>query len=277
MQIRKVHEAEMLLAYVDETGDPGSPHRPNPGSADYTLGALLIDDTDWTYALNEAVRFRRYLRNEFGIPVRVEIKASHLVNNKGWFKGKHLSPNQRKYILREHLRLVGHMKAKAFAVHVDKRTLMDPSKPQSGSRDPEQRSWEGLFQRLAKTYEASPKDRPAAIHLSHDEGNNASVRKLARRARTYLTAGQVYGRNYVQLSSGWLIDDPVPRKSNESYFIQVADIVAWTASRTLITPGASGRRLMASWSDLGSGCYEVVNRWARKSDPDLPPGIVIIK
>lgn len=267
----------MLLAYVDESGDPGSPHRPNPGSTDYTLGVLLIDDTRWTHALNEAVSFRRYLRYQFAIPIRVEIKASHLVNNKGWFKGKHLSPNERKYILRQHLRLVSRMNAKAFAIHVDKRTLMDPSRHQSGLSDPEQRSWEALFQRLAKTYEVSPPDRPAAVHLSHDEGNNATVRKLARRARVYLTAGQAYGRTSIQLSSGWLIDDPVPRKSNESYFIQVADIVAWTASRTLIAPGASGRRLLAPWSELGVGCYDVVNRLARKSNDELPPGIVVIK
>lgn len=266
----------MLFAYVDETGDPGTPLGATPGSRDYTLGILLISDSNWSRALDAAVDFRRRLRSTFGIPMRAEIKAHYLVKNGGWFKGKGLSPKQRKYIFSQHLRLVEPMQADAFAVHVDKRTLMDPTVPQTGSRDPQERSWEALFQRLSLTYQRRSAT-PTPIHLSHDQGNDATIRLLARKARRYLMAGQAFSPSPVRLPSGWLIDDPVPRNSAESYFIQIADMVAWTASRTLISPGSSGRRVMPSWTSLGNGCYSVVNQLAVRRDPAVPPGIVIIK
>lgn len=266
----------MLFAYVDESGDPGSPFGPRPGSDAYSLGVVLIPAHEWTHALDTALRFRRWLRSTFGVPLRAEIKAHYLVKNRGWFKGKHLSTKQRKYILASHLRLAAAMNAHAFAVYLDKRTLMDPSIPRSGSRDPEEQAWLTLFQRLALTYQRA-NSTPTPIHLSHDEGSNSVVRYQARKARRFLTAGQAYGASQVRLPSGWLIDDPVPRNSTDSYFIQLADMVAWTAARTMVPPGASARRVFAHWSHLGAACYTVVNRFAVQRNPNAVPGIAVFK
>lgn len=266
----------MLFAYVDESGDPGSPFGPRPGSDAYTLGVVLIPADQWTHALDTALSFRRRLRSSFGIPLRAEIKAHYLVKNRGWFKGKRLSSKQRKHIITSHLRLTAAMNAHAFAVYLDKRALMDPKRFRIGVEGPEEQAWVTLFQRLALTYQRA-NSTPTPIHLSHDEGNNSIVRYQARKARRFLTAGQAFGASQVRLPSGWLIDDPVPRNSVDSYFIQLADIVAWTAARTMVPPGASGRRVFANWNHLGSACYTVVNRLAVQRNPKAVPGIAVVK
>lgn len=266
----------MRLAYIDETGDTGNPNVPG-ASRDYTLGVVLVDEKDWTAARDVFVAFRYDLRRTFGIPIRAEIKAHYLATNKGPFKSLRLSSDQRRDIFARHLKLVERLSAVAFAVHVDKMPVMNPT---AGCvpRAPDAEAWQATFQRFATTYRARHTDSDSyLIHLSHDEGNDANIRRHARRAGTHLTAGSLYGSGSRQLPSGWLIDDPVPRQSHESLFIQLADLVAWSASRTMRPPGASGRRVMPQWTDLGAACFAVVNQRKAQRDPSQVPGIVVIK
>lgn len=262
----------MLFVYADETGDPGTPFGQHPGSNDYTLGIVMVPEVAWTLALDELMALRRSLRQAFGLPLAAEVKATYLVNNGGWFKGRGLSLNQRRYIFARHLDVVSRFDGHAFAVSVDKRSLMAPS---LATVDPRAMAWETLFQRLAKTYQHYQKNAKTPMHLSHDQGEDAAIRKEARKARRYLTSGQAYGNPTVRLPTGWLIDDPVPRLSHESYLIQLADLIAWTASRTLHRPGRKAHKINPGWQRLGSAIFEPANRYAVGRVPGAIPGIVV--
>jgi hypothetical protein len=64
------------FAYVDESGDKGV-----AGSKSYTLGCLLVDAARWTEVFDQVLLYRRFLKKQFGIPVRSEIKANYLVTS----------------------------------------------------------------------------------------------------------------------------------------------------------------------------------------------------
>lgn len=78
----------MYFAYFDESGDAGWDSSP---SSAFTLAAVLVHERDWLSTLDELVGFRRYLRDNFGIAPRVELKANWLLHRKGPFKNSPLA------------------------------------------------------------------------------------------------------------------------------------------------------------------------------------------
>jgi hypothetical protein len=69
-----------------------------------------------------------------------------------------------------------------------------------------------------------------------------------------------------------LLDDPVPKRSSESYFIQLADLVAYAAYRKVFPPIARARPTVVPqtmWDELGPATLRAVNMYSGG-----PPGIV---
>jgi hypothetical protein len=238
------------LAYVDETGDTG-PLSKKGASACYGLGCVLIDINDWASTYDGLVGFRRVLRDQLGVNVRWEIKANYLIRNGGPLRKLGLTPQQRRWIYREHLRLLHPLGAEAFAIVVDK------EKADVSGDACFHMAWESLIQRLERTMNA----RKSSIMIIHDEGENDAIRKEARRARRFLTAGSRYGGGYMKMSFPQLIDDPVPRNSQNSYLLQMADLVAYSGWRAYMPP-SKGVALVAPrtmWNETGSARLTVVN------------------
>lgn len=252
----------MLLAYVDETGDTGPLTK--GGSLTYALGCVLLDADDWPASFDEMVSFRRRLREKFGVLLRHEIKANYLLRSGGDLRDLNLSPGQRSLIFRAHLRALAGVKARAFAVVVDKRP-----KDLSGLAVFDL-AWEGLLQRLERTsfYEK------CTFMIVHDEGENDRVRKAVRRARRHLTAGSKYTTGTLVNPARSIVDDPMPRQSQHSLFIQQADLVAYAAFRNIIAPGAGIAKVCPQdmWLELGSACHTAVNKLNGGT-----PGIVVRK
>ena len=249
----------MLLAYVDESGNTGLVQQ--GGSLTYTLGCLLLDADLWPTAFDELLAFRRRLRTSFSIPMRAEIKANYLLRNNGPLRSLGLGPGARHVIYRAHMRTIEQLPARAFAVVVDKRS--NPLPP-AGYFD---LAWEALLQRLERT---STKEK-ATFMILHDEGENDAVRRWVRQARRYLTAGSAYGTGSFQHAARLLVDDPVARRSEQSYFIQLADLVAYAAFRSVIPPGASVARVcpQGMWSEIGPATHTAVSGLRPRAEPGI--------
>jgi hypothetical protein len=261
----------VLLAYVDESGDPfGDPAQ--RGSAAYALGVVVVRDLEWADAFDALINMRRNLKATFGIPARAEVKAAYLVRNEGAMKGLGLSGSQRRYIYRRHFQVMERSSVRAFAIVVDKQRLTQAH----DLHRTRELVWNTLFQRLSLMHDRDDGSRLSPVLLVHDEGEELTIRKYARRARRYLTAGSAFGTGSIRLSERWLIDDPVSRQSDHSLFVQCADLVAYAATKRLFPGGARATRVCppSTWDALGSAIHRPVNALAISRGAAQTPGIV---
>jgi hypothetical protein len=195
--------------------------------------------------------------------MRAEIKAQYLLRGSGDLRTLSLAPGERYVIYRAHLRVLRSLPARAFAVVVDKRSQ---SLPPAGYFD---LAWEGLLQRLERTSHSEQ----CTFMVSHDEGEDDAIRRWVRRSRRHLTAGSAFGPGTLNNPARLLVDDPVSRRSTQSYFIQAADLVAYAAFRSVVPPGpplatVCPRRM---WEELGPATHRLVSGLK----PRAAPGIVL--
>jgi Protein of unknown function (DUF3800) len=241
------------LAYVDESGNVGL-----RGTRTFSLACVLMPAADWLETFDRMISFRRWLRAQFGVPVRAELKANHLLGNKGAFEVLALPEGMRHVIYRQTMRLHHKVGLRTFAVLIDKQKLSE----QRPAADPRDVAWEYLLQRLERASELPPLG-PTHIVLIHDAGEAEVARRLARKARRAGTAGSQFGTGFLRVPFGRLIDDPVPRDSRQSYFVQLADLAAYAAFRRY---NPSPPRLVPivpqrMWDELGPARYlEVTTR-----------------
>jgi hypothetical protein len=249
------------MAYVDESGNTGDVAR--DGSPTFALGCVLIDADRWPTAFDHFLEFRRRARSTFGIPMRAEVKAQYLLRNSGDLRSLGLAPGERHVIYRAHLRVLRNLPARAFAVVVDKRSRRLPP---AGYFD---LAWEGLLQRLERTSH----HEECTFMVSHDEGEDDAIRKWVRRSRRHLTAGSAFGPGTLSNPARFLVDDPISRKSTQSYFIQAADLVAYAAFRAVIPPGPATATVCPDrmWAELGPATHTAVSGLK----PRAAPGIVL--
>lgn len=250
----------MHFAYVDESGDTGA-----AGSRTYALGCVLVPGTAWPDTFDRVISFRRFLRRQFGVPVRAEIKANYLLRNGGPFRALGLSERARHAIYRQSIRLHPKLDLQTFAVVVNKATVAAkyPGRPADDV------AWEYLLQRLERF--TTKLDHWALV--VHDEGNAKAVRGLARKARRAGTAGSMLGTGVLNVPFTRLLDDPVSRDSSQSYFLQMADLTAYAAFRKLYPPPVRPVQIVPQrmWDQLGSAAYPEVNKYSGG-----PRGIVAV-
>jgi hypothetical protein len=255
----------MLLAYVDESGDDGQ----GKGSHTYALGCVMVEAGAWTSTFDQLIAYRRWVRDRFGIPVRAELKANYLLRNGGPFRDRPLSERGRFALYRSLLRLQPKLGLYTFAVVINKEKAADKF---SNARAASDVAWEYLLQRLERrAVKSNPK---LEIMVIHDEGDEVSVRKRARKARRAGTAGSAFGSGMLKRPFTRLIDDPVPRSSHQSYFLQLADLNAYAAFRRLYPPPARSVQIVPQtmWDELGSARFRPVRSLIRGGPVGIVPG-----
>lgn len=250
----------MRLAYVDESGDAGY-----NGSRSYTLGCVMIDATAWPDAFESIVQFRRFVRNRFGILVRAELKANFLLRGSGSLNGLGLGERIRHDIYRQHLRLAPKLGLDVFAVVICKDKILKQT------MNPRDLAWEYLIQRLERM--STKANEP--VMILHDEGDSSRIRTLVRKARKINMPGSAFGSGRLSNPARLIIDDPVPRDSKQSYFIQLADLSAFAAYRRLYPPPRNPSVCPSTmWDELGDARYAAANEIATGSGWTGHPGIV---
>ena len=147
------------------------------------------------------------------------------------------------------------MSSGAFAIVIHKEEIIKPT------IDVHDTAWEYLLQRL----DMRMRETGAPIILVHDNGStNQKITQLLRRFRRVSWGG---GQAH---ATPLLVEDPVPRDSQHSYFVQMADLVAYSATRKIM-PNKGKRAAICGpqmWDEVGSARVAAVNH--RRSD-----GIVV--
>ena len=242
----------MHIAYVDESGNVGPIKLHGKGGTHtFTLGCVLVPVANWPMIFDNMIQYRRFLKTEFKIPVRAEIKANHLLQNGGAFRDLGLSERARFRVYRGLMRLQPKLGVRAFAVVIEK------GKINKATLSPRDVAWEWLLQRL----ERLTTTENTSVVLMHDEGEGKIVRTLARKDRRIGSAGSAFGTGYLKVPCRNVVDDPVSRQSHESYFLQLADLVAYAAFRRIHPPPTKPVNIVPTgmWDELGAAIYTQAN------------------
>ena len=247
----------MLFAYIDESGDTGEVAR--GGSRTYALGCILVESARWVQTFDDILDFRRQLKTNYAIPIRAELKANYLLRNSGAIRNLNLAPGQRHAVWRGHLRFLQRADARAFAVVIDK---------QGKTNDIFAMAWETMLQRLERT--SNHDNTP--IMIIHDQGEDDRIRKVVRKSRRHLTAGSQFNGAGLRIPFRLLTEDPVSRNSAQSFFIQIADLVAYTGFRTFVPPPPNINTICPPtlWNELGTATHTAVNSYSGGT-----PGVVV--
>jgi len=207
----------MYIAYVDESGDDGH----NVAITRYfTLSGIIIADSNWRTFLEKVKAFRRELKRDFGLTLKADLRATDLWRRKGDLKRLKLRYADQVEIFRrtaEFLR--SSQEIVILNVSIDKGSPQLPSTAKISEI-----AWTMFFQR----YENWLMGKQELGIIVNDEGYDKMVRLLSRKMRVYNPIPSHFG-SYYKAPIVKIIEDPFLRNSQDSYFIQLADMSAYLA------------------------------------------------
>jgi hypothetical protein len=209
----------MYLAYFDESGDSGLTNSPTTW---FVLNALLVHETVWLTTLDSLIALRRSLRDRYGISPRSDLKGAHFRSGKGAFKDLNVSRRGRMGIYEEVLQFESQLDLKTFSIAIHKVSAA------ARGWDARYAAWTFALQRLHRFCVAQ--DDHAAMFP--DEGHGFFIRQRVRHMRRYNTIPRHFGPGSIDFKVERILEDPSDRRSQDSYFVQMADWNAYAAHRS---------------------------------------------
>lgn len=212
-------ESGVYICYFDESGDSGVK---NVYSRWFVLNCLAVHETDWLSTLNALVGLRKDLRNTYGILPSRELKGADFRNGRGAFAGLGLGRPARMDIYRQIMNYQSALSIRTFSVAVRKVGA------QERGWEPRYCAWTFAFQRL---HTMCSKDNDYCS-VYPDEGHGFFIRKRIRSMRRFHHVPKYYGPGNLPLPVDRILEDPNDRRSQDSYFIQMADLNAYASHRS---------------------------------------------
>ena len=206
----------MYLSYFDESGDDG-----NPGSSPlYVQTAVYVHHRDWNEAFEAIYGFRRQIKRDYGLPIRLEIHVKPFLLNKRPYLRLKIPEQTRVKIIDELCGFLATLPLKTLNVAIDKGKIMQP-----GRYDILERAMQYTIQRLEN--DLIKNDPSSSFLIITDEGRVGKMRRIARRVRrlNLIPSLRQPGTSY-NAKITKLIEDPLPKSSDQSYFIQASDFIA---------------------------------------------------
>ncbi|MGL4511528.1 MAG: DUF3800 domain-containing protein [Lacipirellulaceae bacterium] len=208
--------------YTDESGDTGMQGSP---VNHFILTGIVVHELRWRDALDQLVAFRRRMRALYGLKIREEIHASELISKPGPLA--RIKKSDRLAILRAFAKELGNLPDISII-----NVVMDKSKRQP-TFDVFANTWPVLIQRFENTMShrnfPGPRNADERGMILPDRTDDKKLTQLVRRMRAYNPiSNQVgFGLGSRDLKLKLIIEDPVFRDSQHSYFVQACDTCAY--------------------------------------------------
>lgn len=242
------------IAYYDESGDDGYPRFSSPV---FALAACYVHHLNWKGAFEAIHEFRRALRLQHGIPVKWEIHTKHLLLGKRPYRGLALTDATRVAIVEEFCDLIAQLDLKVVNVAIVKPRILFAGYPVLDT------AFKYSIQRIENDLAQNPTNRFLIIS---DEGRLGAMRGTARRIQRINFIPSKFGATPYRREIRALIEDPLPKNSKESYFIQLCDLVAFVVYLHVLATTGSGTfhaRLPAHVTPA------LVDSWLERMKPSL--------
>jgi len=248
----------MYIAYYDESGDDGYPRYSSPF---FVLSALYLHYLDWQPIFEEVRALRRNLKQRFDLPVKTEVHTRPLLLNKKPYRSLGLLPHERVAIISAFARLIGRLPLKVVNVVIVKPRIRKPDYQVLDT------ALTYSIQRIEN--DLAPDQNPdVKFMMITDPGRMGKMRKTARRMRRINFIPSKFGPGSYRREIQTLIEDPLPKDSRESYFIQMADTISFIVylhtAYTLKLAHVSNRLAaivsptqIALWMDMLKGSFNL--------------------
>jgi len=204
----------MHLVYYDESGDDGFPMTTSPL---FVLAALYCPAGDWRENFEIVQKFRRQLAKEKLLPFDLEIHTRELILNKKPYAPLRLPDEHRLLIIERFCQLIAQLSARAVVTSVVKPWI------RAKQFDILDKALSYSINRIETDLRSAELNRFLIIT---DQGRVTKMRDTARRMQRINYLPSQYGPESYRREIRQLIEDPLPKDSRESHFIQIADLLA---------------------------------------------------
>lgn len=204
----------MVISYFDETGDDGWPKY---SSKLFVLTNVYMSSTQWKKNYKDWDQFRSVLKEKYGWPKNREIHFQKFLTDKDPYHGLYTHSTRRE-ISFEIIKCIAKLKIRII------NTVIDKTRISKNDYDVLERAFAYNVQRL-ETHVRSLKNHEHFLIIT-DEGRLGKMRKVTRKMNRFNFIPSRYGGSYRD-DLKTMIEDPLPKNSAESHFIQIADVVSF--------------------------------------------------
>jgi hypothetical protein len=208
----------VFIAYYDESGDDGFPITSSPL---FVLTALYQHHLNWKENYERAKAFKQQLARDFPFPFHKELHTREFILNKAPYHLWKISEKDRAHIIDLYCQLTAQLETKIISVVIVKDRL------QKKDIDVLDIALTYSVQRIENDLAADPQNK---FEIITDSGRVGKMRKTTRRVQKINFIPSKFGPTPRRQEIQKLIEDPLPKDSSESYFIQLADLVAYVVS-----------------------------------------------
>jgi hypothetical protein len=207
----------MRIVYYDESGDDGFPKYSSPL---FCLTAIYMHYLSWKDNYETILNFRRNLKSDFNFPVKVELHTKHFLLDKNPYRELNYSNEDKKQIISLFCQLIAVLDLKVINTVIIKNRL------KKVDFDVLDTSLTYSITRIDNDLDSSsnPNDR---FMIITDQGRVGKMRSTTRRIQRINYIPSKFSGAPYRKEIKRLIEDPLPKDSKESYFIQLADLIAY--------------------------------------------------
>gem|GEM_PF-3164026 len=185
----------------------------------YDIGGRRAGDPAVLVASSDKIR--KELKDKYGFPIKLEFHTKHLLTNKNPYRSYKWSDQQRHDIIFDLFQLISELDIRIINVAIIKENI---KKEDYNVLD---KALTYNIQRIEN--DLSKLNKPDTNFLIiTDEGRIGKMRKTSRKIQRFnLIPSKIYPGTVYQENIRLLIEDPLAKESDESYFLQIADLVSY--------------------------------------------------
>ncbi len=205
----------MYITYFDETGDDGYP---DYSSEIFVLSCFYMNQNHWKTNYEKIYKFRQFVKKEYGLPVKQEFHTTAFITDKNPYHGKFLREVRRE-ILFKYCELLSKFDIRIINVAIDKLKIKRPK------YNVLKNALTYAVQRIENDLNYVDKDEKFIIIT--DEGRVGKMRATTREIQRINYIPSMYSHVSYRKEIKKLIEDPLSKHSEESYFIQTVDMISF--------------------------------------------------
>jgi len=245
----------MIIAYFDEAGDDGFPIYSSPL---FVLSCVYFHYQDWQSNFQKFKCFKSYLSSKYHFPFYQEIHAREFLTGKGIISQLNYSDTTRVKIIGEIVEFIAEMDFQIINVVINKTVI------KTADYQVLDKAFTYAIQRIEN--DLNSLDPSSRFMIITDPGRLIKMRTTARKIQqiNFLPSRHYPGSYRQEIKR--MIEDPLPKDSKESYFIQMADLVSFIVyhyMRAKLSIGKFPNRMPCEVTDL------LIEAWLEKIKPRL--------